>query len=154
MASCNGCGACCDPVVTVHSPQAIRLGYEIRADGSIGDRIDADELAFMRKHTRPLARREGIALAGRWGVGVYSEFMVGNQMVLLPAFYYTCDRYDPEARQCTDYENRPDMCRDFPWYGAPPDPLKALPVTCSYREDIGEPVVPIEVAVAAPTCRT
>ena len=27
-------------------------------------------------------------------------------------FYLTCKHWDPKTRLCTDYENRPQMCRD------------------------------------------
>lgn len=28
--------------------------------------------------------------------------------------WYTCTVFDKETRNCTDYENRPHMCRDYP----------------------------------------
>lgn len=34
--------------------------------------------------------------------------------------YYTCPRFDSEARNCGDYEGRPPVCRDYPWYNKPP----------------------------------
>jgi Fe-S-cluster containining protein len=27
--------------------------------------------------------------------------------------YFTCKHWDPETRLCTDYENRPGMCRRY-----------------------------------------
>jgi len=31
--------------------------------------------------------------------------------------WYTCRCFDPETSLCTIYEARPDMCRNFPWFG-------------------------------------
>jgi uncharacterized cysteine cluster protein YcgN (CxxCxxCC family) len=59
-----------------------------------------------------------------------------------------CDNYDEETRRCTDYENRPDICRRYPWFNGVPVPGAQLPPTCSFRADIGLPVedVPVQVA--------
>lgn len=32
-------------------------------------------------------------------------------------YLYTCRHFDREARNCTVYEDRPEMCRDHPGYG-------------------------------------
>lgn len=32
-------------------------------------------------------------------------------------FYYTCKHLDANTGDCTDYENRPDMCRRYPYGG-------------------------------------
>jgi Fe-S-cluster containining protein len=37
-------------------------------------------------------------------------------------YHYTCKHFDPKTRNCTNYENRPDMCRGYP-YGS----------QCTYR---------------------
>ena len=52
-------------------------------------------------------------------------------------FFYECRHYNIETRQCLDYENRPSICRGFPWYGKEPvvSTLDELP-DCGYREDL------------------
>jgi hypothetical protein len=35
-----------------------------------------------------------------------------------PAFYFTCKHHDIASGDCTNYEQRPAMCRDYP-YGRP-----------------------------------
>jgi Fe-S-cluster containining protein len=54
--------------------------------------------------------------------------------------HYTCPHFDAEARTCTDYANRPPVCRDFPWYGRPPGsrPLGAVSKRCTYWADAPE----------------
>lgn len=43
-------------------------------------------------------------------------------------YFYYCPKLGPNGL-CTDYENRPNICRDFP-----NNPLVALPLKCSYNE--------------------
>ena len=140
MTTCNDCGACCNPVVLPVSPaQMAALGVRL-TDG-----------AWLREHLHPIPRRDGMARQP-WARGRgWSERIDGHgQPVIEAAFYYECDRYDPVAKRCTDYEGRPSMCRDYPWSGGPPNPDADLPPTCSYRADLGLPVEG-EVAVPAPT---
>lgn len=40
----------------------------------------------------------------------------------LPQYHYTCKHFDAASGNCGDYENRPAMCRDYP-YGR----------SCAYR---------------------
>lgn len=110
----------------------------------------------MREHLRPMRRSDGLKLAsylnGGWTeIRGFRDRATGrahlfDSPVLLLAHFYSCDRYDAAARRCTDYANRPSMCRGFPWNGDTPDATKALPAECSFRADIGQPV-------AAPTRR-
>lgn len=37
-----------------------------------------------------------------------------------PRYFYVCRHFDRVARRCTDYENRPRMCSEYP-YGNPCD---------------------------------
>lgn len=147
MTECNGCGACCHPFQMVHGPLSNKLGRVIQHDGSLGALVDPDELAFAREHLTPISRREGLRLA-YWSSG-FSEMIVDGKLVLTPAHYYKCDRYDVETRRCTDYDHRPDCCRQYPWYGRAPDPRADLPPTCSFNADVGRPVEPIPVELPA-----
>jgi Fe-S-cluster containining protein len=140
MTECNGCGACCHPFAMVYS--AFDLERLARS-------LDATELAFYREHLTPMRRADGRRMTP-WNSG-WSEFVIDGHVQLVATHYYKCDNYDEDTRRCTDYDNRPDVCRGFPWYDRPPDERKVLPPTCSYNADIGMPVAP--VPVAAPTRR-
>ena len=50
-----------------------------------------------------------------------------NELVDNKIYYYYCPKL--EGNLCSDYENRPDICREFPH-----NPLKLLPSECSYNE--------------------
>lgn len=133
MTDCNGCGACCNPVISVIPPQQLTDG---RADEIVGA-VEAD---WMRAHLTPIVpRRDGLKMVSAWSRGV-SDFVFDGQLMLVLSWFYRCDLYDPGTRRCTDWENRPDMCRGYPWFDDPPDTTKVLPPTCSYRADIGLPV--------------
>jgi Fe-S-cluster containining protein len=66
-----------------------------------------------------------------------------------------CDALDPDTRLCTVHEDRPPVCRDYPWYGE--DPAKRashVGPECSYLLDVppaerpegARPLIPLTVA--------
>lgn len=69
--------------------------------------------------------------------------------------YWTCDAYDPEHGVCTAHDDRPPLCRDYPWYGRQPgaDDAATLYRQCSYladlppdqRPDSARPLIPLTV---------
>jgi Fe-S-cluster containining protein len=49
---------------------------------------------------------------------------------------YWCDRFDPVSRLCTAHDERPPICRGYPWYGEDPARrLVVLPVRCAFRAE-------------------
>jgi hypothetical protein len=51
--------------------------------------------------------------------------------------FYSCRAFDPTARRCTIHETRPNMCRDYPWYGGAPNGVTLSPFpNCSYHADV------------------
>lgn len=143
MTDCNGCGACCDPFVLPMGPVDLgNVPLSLLAGSST-----ADDVAFYRDHLTPMSRGDGRRMTLEWNEG-FTHVFVNDRLELRPAFYYRCDRYDPVAKRCTDYDNRPPVCRGYPWYGRGPDDRANIPPTCSFNEDIGRPV-----AVAMPTTK-
>lgn len=57
-----------------------------------------------------------------------------------PAHYYTCKHHDAATGNCMNYEDRPNMCRDYPSYGSND--------RCQYKdctwEDGRNPIVPAD----------
>lgn len=50
---------------------------------------------------------------------------------------YQCDFFDHETRLCTGHEERPPVCRGYPWYDEPPGMrLVVLPSGCSFEVDV------------------
>ena len=132
MTECNGCGRCCDPFTSVASP----LLLETReADEVVGEK----EADWMREHLTPIRRSDGLRAVSDWMDG-QTWFMHLPEPAVVLTWFYRCDLYDFEAKRCTDYENRPPMCRDFPWFGTQPSPKTSLPPECSFNADVGKPV--------------
>ena len=134
MTECNGCGRCCDPYTSIVSPLHLRTGF---AEQVVGDET-AD---WMRAHLTPLKRRDGIEMTADYLDSGMTMFVVAGHVVQMLTWFYKCDLYDSETRQCTDHSSRPAPCRGFPWFGEEPTPTKALPVECSFNADVGRPVV-------------
>lgn len=139
--TCNGCGACCDPITYDRSPT------EIKQAAASGD----EEAQWMLDNTTPLSVREGTALHRDYsdGTTLLSPDGKGGFTLVGAAFFYACRHFDADTRQCGNYENRPSMCRQWPWYGSPPNPMKFLPTPCSFRADLNKSITPIEVVLTA-----
>lgn len=121
IACTKDCGACCDPVLLPYGRIAAM------SDPAI-PKADRD---WARDHLSVVSAKEGYAkhpyLKGRAMVDQFGEFM-------LPVFY-RCDLFDTETRRCTDYDNRPGTCRNYPLYGGTEVAANAaLPPGCSYVE--------------------
>jgi hypothetical protein len=101
----------------------------------------------------PISRQEGLALAP-WErdampmVNVHPPLGSGQPSFLAPqpwpSSFYRCTWFDPETRLCTHYEERPDLCREYPRNNAErvADGVN-LPPMCGYRPDRGEVVGPM-----------
>jgi len=68
--------------------------------------------------------------------------------------YLECSRYDSEHEACSAYEDRPPLCRRFPWYGREPgDGNVPAESRCSYLLDVppatrpegARPLIPLTV---------
>ena len=53
-------------------------------------------------------------------------FEMLNELVEDKTYYYYCPKLDGNV--CTIYENRPNICREYPH-----NPLKLLPASCSFN---------------------
>lgn len=136
-ATCAGCGDCCDPVVVEASvlddARAFATGAADLADGDASQRaVLAGNLAFIAAHWQ---------LAGPVEDDGWAPVR--------------CDAFDPASRLCTARENRPPVCRDYPWYGREPSPdhSTVFSLRCSYLADLppadrpegARPLIPLAV---------
>lgn len=129
MTECNGCGCCCDPVVL----SASQRDYAGQFPGLPGgpERANRDWVLLT-----PIPTRDGMRRARYLDSAIQP---LGNAQIVL--FFFECRHFDTENRVCTNYENRPPVCRGFPWFDTAPNPVQGLPLECEFRRDIGE--VPI-----------
>ncbi len=123
------CGACCDPVVLPYT----------RLEAMTDPRISPAERRWAQDSLSPMGDKEGYAKMPH----LRRPDMVDQFGAPARPFFFRCRKFDSQTRECTDYENRPAVCRGFPWGGGPPRPDAALPLQCSFRADLGE--VPVEI---------
>lgn len=109
-----GCGSCCD-LLTVSQRVA--------------------ELIWGPVDPEVLPARDGEWIADNWEPLREAS---GGQVRL------RCVSYDIEARACTTYDVRPDVCRRFPFYGDDPQ-TRFVENICGYQAELGRTVLPLTV---------
>lgn len=133
---CARCGNCCDPVHLAPDQAAkIDVVVELMTDVySPGCTLNPqDERAWMIEHWHEIRRDDDGGVA------------------------YRCDQFDPETRACTAHNDRPPVCRNYPFYDRPGDPRElgrpnADGPSCSFWLDVPpaerpagvRPLIPIE----------
>lgn len=110
--TCNKCGACCKLSVSEYS------GLQLRQKALKGDKISEDFIKVFK----PFEKIEDAKNANPEYFDLIENTINDNK-----AYYYHCTKLDENL--CSDYENRPDFCKNFP-----NNPLKLLPPTCSYNK--------------------
>lgn len=57
----------------------------------------------------------------------------GPGEILLSPNVFRCANFDPDTKLCRIWDDRPDVCRDYPLYGrSMVHPNAAIPSTCGY----------------------
>ena len=110
--SCNCCGDCCRLAVSEFSyPQ-------LKQRAMRGDKFSEDFVSvFVPYETEEAAKAANPE---------YFE-LLAETIEEQKAYYYYCPKLKDNL--CSDYENRPDICKNFPH-----NPLKLLPSRCSFNE--------------------
>lgn len=96
---------------------------------------------FVLNDLTPIPAREGVARSSHIDHQIQMGVIDGEQAQLILHFF-TCRHFDTEHRRCMNYENRPPICRDYPWTNGVVDPNRGLPLECEFRRDVGEVPVP------------
>jgi Fe-S-cluster containining protein len=119
MGECNGCGACCRVIMLEQSPEELRnMAVLTRVLG-----IPSDH-QFAAEHWRPLTRAEAMERNS-----FYTSRLAPD------AHLYACDRLGADGR-CLAYEERPLVCRGYPWYEQAPRAMPLADPECGYRVDL------------------
>jgi Fe-S-cluster containining protein len=110
--NCGGCGVCCKFAVSEFSPEELKIKAEN------GDNF-ASQFVSVFVPYQDLLEVENI----------YPEYI---QMLKdngeSDYYFYHCPRVTKDNR-CSDYENRPQICRDFP-----DNPIAFLPKSCGFKD--------------------
>ena len=110
--SCKGCATCCNLACSEFSPE------QLKEKAKNGDKFAAQFTSiFIPYNSKEEAEK------------VYPEYiqLLGNNLEE-DVYFYHCPRLN-DCKRCSDYENRPQICRDFP-----DNPLSILPESCGYYE--------------------
>lgn len=49
------------------------------------------------------------------------------------AIYYECKKFDKKTNKCTEYNKRPDVCRNYPFYNSEKFPKGRVDDTCGFN---------------------
>lgn len=111
--SCSGCGACCKLACSEFSPE------KLQEKAQQGDN-------FATQFTSVFVNYENEEEARK----IYPEYfeLLKEKTQGEKTYYYHCPKVTKDNR-CPDYENRPQICRDFP-----DNPIGILPKTCGFSK--------------------
>ena len=109
---CSRCASCCKLAVSEYSYD------QLKQRAMRGDKFSRDFVSVFV----PYKSEEEAKLVNP----EYFE-LLNNVMEDQRVYYYYCPKLKDNL--CSDYENRPNICKDFPH-----NPLKLLPSTCSFNE--------------------
>ncbi len=109
---CKGCATCCNLACSEFSPE------ELQKKAQNGDNFATQFLTiFVPYNSKSEAEK------------IYPEYIkLLDETVEEPVYFYHCPKLN-ECKRCSDYENRPNICRVFP-----DNPLSILPESCGYYE--------------------
>ena len=97
---------------------SVRYSYEqLKQRAMRGDKFSRDFVSIFV----PYNSEEEAQKANPEFFELFQE--VAEQQIV---YYYYCPKV--KNNECSDYENRPEICKEFPH-----NPLKLLPSTCSYN---------------------
>lgn len=144
MTLCNCCGDCCKVIATLkplrhYKDVAKSYGPWVAYWDGGGDGLpdgwepeDAERArtihataSFVAAHWHRITKREA------WDrlppMGGYPGH-----------FYYICDQWDEDTKLCKAGDDRPPICKDFPWYGQPvgDQRLNVALRRCAYWADV------------------
>lgn len=109
--SCIRCGNCCRLATSEYSYE------QLKQRAMRGDKYSKDFVSVFV----PYKSDEEAKLANPEYFKLLEEMMEDQKV-----YYYYCPKLIDNS--CSDYENRPNICKEFPH-----NPLKLLPSTCSYN---------------------
>ena len=109
--SCVGCGTCCRLACSEFSPEELRIKAEH------GDNFANQFLSVFVPYE---SKAEACEIYPE-----YIKMLEDNKEENV--YFYHCPKLN-DCNRCTDYEHRPQICRDFP-----DNPLALLPKSCGYN---------------------
>ena len=109
---CKGCATCCNLACSEFSPE------ELKTKAQNGDKFAAQFTSnFIPYDSKDDARK------------IYPQYIeLLDDTIDEDVYFYHCPKLT-DCKRCSDYGNRPQICRDFP-----DNPLCILPKSCGFYE--------------------
>src|SRR5574344_9448 len=111
LSKCNGCASCCKLAISEFSPT------ELQNKAKFGDN-------FAKQFIETFVPYENIEEAEK-NYPEYFEFLENNSQG--QSYFYHCPKVTKD-NLCPDYQNRPQICKDFP-----DNPIGFLPKKCAFN---------------------
>ena len=109
---CKGCATCCNLACSEFSPE------ELKRRAQNGDKFAAQFTSIFI----PYGSKEEARM-------VYPQYIeLLDDTIDEDVYFYHCPKLT-DCKRCSDYNNRPQICRDFP-----DNPLCILPKSCGFYE--------------------
>jgi len=108
---CNGCATCCRLACSEFSYE------QLQQKAQNGDKFATQFISVFIPYKDENDARK-----------IYPEYfeLLSEKMENEKVYFYHCPKLTSDSR-CSDYENRPQICRDFP-----DNPLSILPKSCAF----------------------
>lgn len=154
---CARCGTCCERITLSHASRIDPARWSTKALEGVADPGTEDGWESWRAHGWADDERDRARfLFDPLGIVRQDADFIAEHWHPIPDApgSSSCDAFDPESRSCTAHDQRPPVCRNYPWYGNPPSAERAvhLELHCSYLGDLtptqrpegARPLIPIE----------
>ncbi len=110
--SCKGCATCCNLACSEFSPE------QLKEKAKNGDKFATQFTSIFIPYESKEEAKE-----------IYPEYIkLVEDTIEDSVYFYHCPKLT-ECKRCSDYENRPEICRVFP-----DNPLSILPESCGFYE--------------------
>lgn len=137
-AVCGRCGDCCRATWLRHDRATLAAQLPRREALAADETLDPEVRAVEAEN----------AETSRFVLAHWREITEGEAQRRLPGFlaggeggaFYACDRFDEATNRCTAHDDRPPICRDYPWYRKGPSErnLHRCLTHCTYWADLPE----------------
>jgi Fe-S-cluster containining protein len=133
-AGCARCGECCTRIWLTEDPRP----WSTSALEGVPDPGTEDGWAYWLEYGWKRERDEALSRYNPDGNLRRNADFVAAYFAETCDGYWTCDAYDPEHGECTAHDDRPPLCRRYPWYGEEPSADRAghMQKQCSYLADL------------------
>jgi len=121
MTECAQCGMCCECIILPYND-----GYiEVMAKEENKEGWFHGDFSFAHRNFIEISRKQALK--------INPYLSAWNQKA---QYFYICKQFCHVTKKCIVHEIRPDVCREFPWYGRKPEKQPLYSKDCSFQKDL------------------